>query len=145
MCVLDHQESDVQSSFYAVECEKDVQTNCFKIVTDKRQNKLSESIVWPITPLPKGAIFSLWKRWMVWTGLKRHKIMRKPRFQHLKALFIHFTQFCRPWITHKKWHSNKVRLSFKNDKKSLLVTSSTIFFLLFHLAVGRQRCPNNLG
>ena len=58
MCVLDHQESDVQSSFYAVECEKDVQTNCFKIVTDKRQNKLSESIVWPLRHCQKGQ-FSL--------------------------------------------------------------------------------------
>ena len=36
MCVLDHQESDFQSSFYAFECQKDVPTNCLKIVTDKR-------------------------------------------------------------------------------------------------------------
>ena len=34
-------------------------------------------------------------------GLKIHKIMRKQRFQHLKALFIHFMQLCGPWITHK--------------------------------------------
>ena len=30
-------------------------------------------------------------------------------------------------------------------QKSLLVTFSTIFFLPFHLAIGRQRCPKNLG
>ena len=48
MCVLCHQESDFQSSFYAVECKKNVLTNHLKIVTDKRQNQLSESIVWPL-------------------------------------------------------------------------------------------------
>ena len=32
-----------------------------------------------------------------------------------------------------------------NGKKSLLVTFSTIFFLPIHLAIGRQRCPKNLG
>ena len=48
MCVLGHQESDFQSSFYAVECQKDVPTDHLKIVTDKRQNQWSESIVWPL-------------------------------------------------------------------------------------------------
>ena len=48
MCVLGHQESDFQSSFYAVECQKDVPTNRLKIAIDKRQNQLSESIVWPL-------------------------------------------------------------------------------------------------
>ena len=48
MCVLGHKESDFQSSFYAVECQKDVPTNRLKIFTDKRQNQVSESIVWPL-------------------------------------------------------------------------------------------------
>ena len=55
-----------------------------------------------ITPQPKGAFFYHMKRWMVSTGLKHHKIMQKQRFQHLKAIFIHFMHFCGPWITHKK-------------------------------------------
>ena len=41
MCVLGHQESYFQSSFYAVECNKDVLTNRLKIITDKRENQLS--------------------------------------------------------------------------------------------------------
>ena len=49
----------------------------------------------------KGAIFSQRKRWVVSTGSKHHTIMWKQRFQHLKAFFIHFMQFCGPWITHK--------------------------------------------
>ena len=106
-------------------------------------------VVWiyslAITPQPNGAIFSHRKRWMVSTGLKRHKIMRKQRFQHLKAFFIHFIQFCGPWITHKKWHSNTFRASFKMTKQSLLVTFSTTFFLLLHLAIRRQRCLKKLG
>ena len=77
-------------------------------------------VVWiyslAITPQPNGAIFSHRKRWMVSTGLKHHKIMRKQRFQHLKALFIHFMQFCGQWITHKKWHFNTFRASFKMTK-----------------------------
>ena len=77
-------------------------------------------VVWThiltITPQPKGAIFSHRKRWMVLTGLKHHTAMWKQRFQHLKALFIHFMQFCGPWITHKKWHSNAFRSSFKMTK-----------------------------
>ena len=48
MCVLGHQESDFQSSFYAVECQKDVPTSRLKIAIDKRQYQLSESIVWPL-------------------------------------------------------------------------------------------------
>ena len=56
ICVLNHQESDFQSSFYAVECKKDVPTKCSKIVTDKRQNKLSESIVWPLRHCQKGQL-----------------------------------------------------------------------------------------
>ena len=106
-------------------------------------------VVWThslaITPQPKEAIYSHRKRWVVSTGLKHHTIMWKQRFQHLKAFFIHFIQFYGPWITHKKWHSNASRSSFKMTKKPLLVTFSTIFFLWFHLAIGRQRCPKNLG
>ena len=48
MCVLDHQESDFQSSFFAFECKKDVPVNCLKIVTDERKNQLSERKVWPL-------------------------------------------------------------------------------------------------
>ena len=46
--------------------------------------------------------------------------------------------------THKNdipMHSGQVLI----DKKSLLVTFSTIFFLPFHLAIERQKCPKNLG
>ena len=58
MCVPVHQESDFQSSFYAIECKKDVPTYCLKFVTDKRQNQLSEPIVWPLRRSQKGQ-FSL--------------------------------------------------------------------------------------
>ena len=106
-------------------------------------------VVWThslaITPQPKGAIFSHRKRWVVLTWLKHHTIIWKQGFQHLKAFFIHFIQFCGPWITHKKWHSSACRSSYKMTKISLLVTLSTIFFLPFHLAIGRQRCPKKLG
>ena len=77
-------------------------------------------VVWThsltITPHPKGAIYSHRKRWMVSTGLKHHTIMCKQRLQHLKAFSIHFMQFCGPWSTHKKWHSNALRSSFKMTK-----------------------------
>ena len=66
-----------------------------------------------ITPHQKGVIFFYSKRWVVPMGLKHHKNMYKQRFQHLKALFIHFTQLCDPWITHKKWYSNTFTSSFK--------------------------------
>ena len=58
MRVLCHRKSDFQLSFYAVECLKDVPTNHLKIVTDKRQNQSSESIVWPLRHSQKGQ-FSL--------------------------------------------------------------------------------------
>ena len=58
MGVLGHQESDFQSSFYAFERSKDAPTNRLKIVTDKRQNQLSEPIVWPLRRSQKGQ-FSL--------------------------------------------------------------------------------------
>ena len=79
-------------------------------------------VVWinslAITPQPKGAIFSHRKRWVISAGLKHHNIMRKQRFQHLKALFNHFMQLCGPWITHKKWHSNTFRSSLKMTKNT---------------------------
>ena len=56
MCVLGHQESDFQSSFYAFECKKDVTVNCLKIVTDTRQNQLSEPIDWPLRHSQKGQV-----------------------------------------------------------------------------------------
>ena len=35
-------------------------------------------------------------------------------YANLKAtVFTHFMQFCGPWITDKKWHSNTFRSSFK--------------------------------
>ena len=106
-------------------------------------------VVWthslPITSQPKGTIFSHRKRWVVSTGLKHHKTMWKQRFQHLKTFFIHFMQFCGPWITHKKWHSNAFRSSFKMTKKSLIVTFSTTFFCRLTWQFRRQRCPKNLG
>ena len=34
-------------------------------------------------------------------GIKTPYNHVKQRFQHLKAFFIHFMQFCGPWITHK--------------------------------------------
>ena len=106
-------------------------------------------VVWihslAFTPQPKGAMFSQRKGWMVWKGLKHNKIMRKQRFQHLKAVFNHFMQFFGPWITNRKWHSNTFRSSFKMIEKSLFTTFSAIFFLLFHLAIRRKRCPKNLG
>ena len=106
-------------------------------------------VVWThslaIMPQPKGAIFSHRKRWMVSMELKHHTIIWKHRFQHLKAFFDHFMQFCGPWITHKIWHSNAFRSNFKMTKKTLLVTFSIIFFLPFHLAIGHQSCPKNLG
>ena len=113
------------------------------------QRQTPEPVVWihslARTPQPKGANFSNWKRWAVLEGLKHNKIMRKKRFQHLKALFIHFMQLCGPWITHKQWHSNTFKSTFKMTKESLLETFSIIFFLLFHLAIRRQRSPNNSG
>ena len=79
-------------------------------------------VVWnhrlAITPKPKGIIFSHKKRWMVSMGFKRHTNMWKQRLQHLKVFFIHFLQFCGPWIKHKKWHSNAFRSSFKTTKNS---------------------------
>ena len=41
----------------------------------------------------------------------------------------------------RKMTSQYSYFKFQNDTKFILVTFSTIFFLLFHLAVGSQRCP----
>ena len=89
-------------------CPNELFKNCHR--------QTPKPVVWnhslAITPQPKGAIFSHRNRWVVWTGLKHHTIMWKQRFQHLKAFFILFMQFCGPWITFKKWHSNAFRSSF---------------------------------
>ena len=61
---------------------------------------------------------------MVLTGLKHHKIMRKQRFQHLKAIFIHFMQFCGPWITHK----NDIPIQFGQVLKYQKILVSNIFY-----------------
>ena len=116
MCVLGHQESDFQSSFNAIECKKDVAMDRLKIVTDKCQNQVSESIVWPLRHSQIGQ-FSLtgrggWYR----RGKKHHKVMQKQRLQHLKTLLIHFIHFRCPWSTHKKLYSNMFRSSFKMTK-----------------------------
>ena len=42
-------------------------------------------------------------------------------------------QFCGPWITRKKRHSNAFRPSFKMTKKTVLVAFSTIFFFAVSL------------
>ena len=86
-----------------------------------------------IMPQQKGAIFSHMNKWMVSTGLKHHKIMRKQRVQHLKANFIHFMQFCGPWITHKKWHSNTFRWSFEMTK---ILVGNIFYHFLFAVALG---------
>ena len=70
------------------------------------------------------------------TGLKHHKIVQKQRFQHLKALFIHFMQFCGPWIIHKKWHSNTFRASLKMTKKFLV--SNIFYHFLFAVSLGNK-------
>ena len=54
MCVLGHQETDFQSSFCAGECYKDAPADRLKIVRDKRQSQLSESIVLPLHHSQKG-------------------------------------------------------------------------------------------
>ena len=126
-----------------------VSERCLGELLKDCHRQTSKPVVWiyrlAITPQPKVAIFSHRKRWIVSTVLNHHTIMWKQRFQHLKALFIHFMQFCGPWIKHKKWQSNAFGSRFKMTKISLLVTLFTIFFLPFHLAIGRQRCPKNLG
>ena len=107
--------------------------------------QMPEPVVWiyslAITPQPNRAIFSHRKRWMVSTGLKHHKIMRKQRFQHLKALFIHFMQFCGPCIIHKNdipIHSEQAL----NDKKILV--SNIFYHFLFAVSFmwqSRDECP----
>ena len=62
--------------------------------------------------------------------------MREQRFQHLKAICIHFMQFCSPWITHKKWHSNTFRSSFKMKKKILV--SNIFYHFLFAVSLGNK-------
>ena len=99
MCLLCHQESDFQSSFYAAVCYKDVKMNCSKIIIDKRQNKSSEPIAWLLCNSQKGRVSLTgkggWYRW------DKNNIKSCKRFQHLRALFIHFMQFCGPCITQK--------------------------------------------
>ena len=72
--------------------ERSPEKNCTKIITDKRQNKLSEPKGWSLLHSQIRAIFPH-KRWVVSMELKCHEIMRKQRYQHLKALFIHYMQF----------------------------------------------------
>ena len=56
--------------------------------------------------------------------------MRKHRFQHLKALFIHFMQFYGPWITHK----NDIPIHLEQDLNDKKILVSNIFYH-FHFAV----------
>ena len=39
---------------------------------------------------------------VVLTEFKHHETMRKQRYQHLKALFIHFMHLCGTCLVHKK-------------------------------------------
>ena len=86
-------------------------------------------VVWThslaITPQRKGAIFFHGKGWMVSTGFKHHTIKWKQRFQHIKALFIHFMQFCGPWITHK----NDIPVHLGQPLKWQKILVSNIFYL----------------
>ena len=98
----------------------------------------TKPVVWThslaIMQRPKGAIFSHRKRWMVLTELKHYTSMWKQRFKHLKAFFIHFMQFCGPWIAHKKWHAIAFRPSFKMTKKILV--SNIFYHFLFAVSLG---------
>ena len=85
----DHQESDFQSSFYAFECKKDVPTNCLKLVTDKRQNQLSEPIVWPLRCSQKGQ-FSLTGRGDGIDGIKTPYNHVKTQISASKSIFHSF-------------------------------------------------------
>ena len=97
MCVLGHQESNFQSSVLE-RCPDEL----LKDYHRKTQKPAVGIHSLAIMPQPIGAIFFHRKKWMVSTGFKHHKFMQKQRVQHLKAIFIHFMQFCGPWITHKK-------------------------------------------
>ena len=54
-------------------------------------------------------------------GFKHHKIMRKQRFQYLKALFIHFMQFCGPWISQIPIHLSIVCFVALRPKSTAMV------------------------
>ena len=72
---------------------------------------------------------------MVLTGLKHHKVMRKQRFQHLIALFIHFMQFCGPWITHK----NGIPMHLGQVLKLKQILVSNIFYhFIFAVSLGNR-------
>ena len=72
---------------------------------------------------------------MISTGLKHHKSMRKQRFQHLRALFIHFMQFCGPWITHK--NDIPIHLDQVLKWQKILVTS-IFYHFLFAVSLGSK-------
>ena len=70
---------------------------------------------------------------MVSTGLKHHKIMQKQRIQHLKSIFIHFMQFCGPWITHK----NDIPIHLGQFLKCQKILVGNIFYhFLFAVSLG---------
>ena len=72
---------------------------------------------------------------MVSRGLKHNKIMLKQRFQHLKALFIHFMQFCGPWITHK----NDIPIPLDQVLICQTILVSNIFYhFLFAVSLGNK-------
>ena len=58
MCVLGHQESDFQSSSLPLSVREMPRRIWLKNITEKRQNQLSELIVWPLHRSKKG-LFSL--------------------------------------------------------------------------------------
>ena len=95
---------------------------------DCRRQTSKPVVVWihslAIMPQPKGAIFSHRKRWVLVTGFKHNQIMQNQGFQHLKAIFIHFMQFCGPWITHK----NDISINLGQVLEWKKILDSNIFY-----------------
>ena len=51
-----------------------------------------------------------------------------------KTFFIHFMQFCGPWITHKKMTFQCILVKFQNDKNILV--SNIFYHFLFAVSLG---------
>ena len=96
-------------------------------------------VVWiyslAITLQPNGAIFSHRKRWMVSTGLKRHKIMQKQRFQHLKTFsFISFSS-----VAHGSHTKNDIPIHSGQALKWQKILVNNIFYhFLFAVSLGNK-------
>ena len=84
---------------------------------------------------PKGAIFSHGKKWMVSTGWKHHKIMRKQRFQHLKAIFSHFMHS----VVHGSHTNNDIPIHLGQVLKWQKIVVGNIFYhFLFAVSLGNR-------